>query len=256
MPTFPEGPQLTLPFPTQEQSGLARDAAVSAYTDDSPLRRPTPIAPAAVHRPIKDWPRADRPRDKLLDRGPAALSNAELLSILLRSGPHGQTALDQARTLIAACGDDWRQLGVLGAGELHRYGLGQAKAAEILAALEIAKRYGEREWRVGEPLRGSHDVYAHFRERLAAEAVELFLCVLLDNKHRKLADIVVSKGSLTASIVHPRDVFAQVVKHRGGVAAIILCHNHPAGVMHTSGLCGVAAAERGPVRVCVALDSA
>ena len=78
-----------------------------------------------------------------------------------------------------------------------------------------------------EPFRGSGDVYAHFREHLAEEMCELFYAVLLDNKHRKIRDVMVSKGSLTASIVHPRDVFHQVVRH--SAAAVVFVHNHPSG---------------------------
>ncbi len=97
----------------------------------------------------------------------------------------------------------------------------------LTAVFEIAKRYGEREFKIGEPFRGSGDIYAHFREHLAIETCELFYAVLLDNKHRKLRDVVVSKGSLTASIVHPRDVFTQVCRH--SAAAVIFVHNHPSG---------------------------
>jgi DNA repair protein RadC len=177
---------------------------------------------------IKHWPRADRPRDKLLDRGPAALSDVELLAILLRTGARGRSALDQARALLEACDWDWRCLAVRGAGDLCKIGgIGPAKAAQILAAFEIAKRHGEREFKPGEPLRGSGDVYAHYRERLAAEPREHFYAVLLDNKHRKLKDVSLSVGSLTASIVHPRDVFASVV--REAAAAVIFVHNHPSG---------------------------
>jgi len=177
---------------------------------------------------IKQWPRGDRPREKLLERGPATLSNAELLAIVLRNGARGCSALDQARALLERCGDDWHQLAGVGVGELRQVpGVGLAKVAEILAMLEIAKRYGEHEFRPGDPLRGSHDVYAHFRERLAAERREHFYAVLLDNKHRKIKDVSVSQGSLTASIVHPRDVFAPVV--RESAAAVIFVHNHPSG---------------------------
>ncbi len=82
-----------------------------------------------------------------------------------------------------------------------------------MAVFEIAKRYVEREFKPSEPLRGSGDIYAHFREHLADEICEYFYAVLLDNKHRKIRAVVVSKGSLMASIVHPRDVFAQVMRH-------------------------------------------
>ncbi len=180
-----------------------------------------------MSRSIKDWPESDRPREKLLAQGAGVLSDAELLAILLRSGGKGARAVDHGRAIIERFGD-FRQLAGAGLGDLRGIkGLGPAKAALILAAVEIAKRYGEREFKTGEPLRGSGDVYAHFRERLASERREHFYAVLLDNKHRKIRDVSVSQGSLTASIVHPRDVFAPVV--REAAAAVIFVHNHPSG---------------------------
>lgn len=181
----------------------------------------------AGSRSIKLWPESDRPREKLLAHGPGALSDAELLAILLRSGTRGASAVDHGRALIEAFGT-FRHLAAAGVGELRRIsGVGPVKAAQILAALEIAKRYGEQEFKPGEPLRGSGDVYAHYRERLATETREHFYAVLLDNKHRKIKDVSVSLGSLTASIVHPRDVFTPVV--RESAAAVIFVHNHPSG---------------------------
>jgi DNA repair protein RadC len=181
----------------------------------------------AVSRSIKDWPEGDRPREKLLSRGPETLSDAELLAILLRTGGRGASAVDQGRAIIERFGD-FRRLAAAGVGELCAVkGVGRVKAAQILAALEIAKRYGEYEFKPGQALRGSGDVYAHFRERLASEKREHFYAVLLDNKHRKIKDISVSQGSLTASIVHPRDVFASVV--REAAAAVVFVHNHPSG---------------------------
>jgi DNA repair protein RadC len=181
----------------------------------------------ASTRSIKQWPESDRPREKLLTRGAATLSDAELLAILLRTGARGMTAVDHGRAIMDAFGD-FRQLGAAGVGDLRRVkGLGPAKAAQVLAALEIAKRYGECEFKPGTAFRGSGDVYAHFRERLASEKHEHFYAVLLDNKHRKIKDVPVSQGSLTASIVHPRDVFAPVV--RESAAAVVFVHNHPSG---------------------------
>jgi DNA repair protein RadC len=230
MPTFTEGPQLALPFPAPNQPVIARDATGPAYTDGSAIRRALVIpVNRAIRTAIKDWPRADRPRDKLLDRGPGVLSDAELLSILFRTGAAEKNALDQARAVMEACEYDWRRLAVFGAGDLSRLaGLSPTKAAVILAVLEIAKRYGEHEFKPGEPLRGSADVYAHFRERLATETREHFVAVLLDNKHRKIKDVVLSIGSLTASIVHPRDAFALVVRE-APAAAVVFVHNHPSG---------------------------
>ena len=180
-----------------------------------------------MSRPIKDWPAADRPVHKLLDRGPEVLSDAELLAVVLRHGRRGLTAVDLGRSLIRRYGD-FRQLGDAGLGELCvETGVGRPQAALVVAVLEIARRHGESAFRMGQPFRGSGDVYAHFRERLATERRECFYAVLLDNKHRKIKDVAVSQGSLTASIVHPRDVFAPVV--RESAAAVIFVHNHPSG---------------------------
>jgi DNA repair protein RadC len=177
---------------------------------------------------IKDWPRADRPREKLLDLGASVLSSAELLAVLLRTGTEGESALEQARAVLEACGGHLRLLAGAGLGDLCRIrGVGPAKAAQILALVEIAKRFGEEEFAPGTAFRGSYDVYAHFRERLAGERHEQFYAVLLDNKNRKIKDVRVSQGSLTASIVHPREVYLPVI--RESAAAVIFVHNHPSG---------------------------
>jgi DNA repair protein RadC len=177
---------------------------------------------------IKDWPRADRPREKLLDFGAATLSSAELLAVLLRTGTEGESALEQARAVLEACGGGLRLLASAGLADLTRIrGVGPAKAAQILALVEIAKRFGEEEFTPGAAFRGSYDVYAHFRERLAGERHEQFYAVLLDNKNRKIKDVRVSQGSLTASIVHPREVYLPVI--RESAAAVIFVHNHPSG---------------------------
>lgn len=177
---------------------------------------------------LKHWARADRPREKLLDQGAAALSAAELLAVLLRTGTEGETVLDQARAVLDAAGNTLRGLAGIGVRDLCRVkGIGPAKAAQLLALVEIAKRFGEEEFAPGAAFNGSYDVYAHFRERLAHERHEHFYAVLLDNKHRKLKDIHISEGSLTTSIVHPRDVYLPVI--REAAAAVIFVHNHPSG---------------------------
>jgi len=180
-----------------------------------------------LSRSIKQWPADDRPREKLLQRGASSLTDAELLAVVLRSGSRGDTAVDQGRAILAEF-ESLHALASVAIGDLCRIrGLGPAKAAQILAALEIAKRYGEREFRTGDAFRGPADIYAHYRERLAAEKREYFYAVLLDNKHRKIKEVRVSQGSLTSSIVHPRDVFEPVV--RESAAAVVFVHNHPSG---------------------------
>lgn len=170
---------------------------------------------------------ADRPREKLLARGPSALTDAELLAVVLGAGGRDVGVLDRARALVRMFGD-LRRLGAAGVGELcAAAGVGRGQAARLVATLEIARRHGECVFEPGTPFRGSADVYAHFRERLGVERREHFYAVLLDQKHRKIRDVRVSLGSLTASVVHPRDVFASVM--REAAAAVIFVHNHPSG---------------------------
>lgn len=154
-------------------------------------------------------------------RLPAELTNSELLTAAL--GPSTAPLCNR----LTATYDSLRAIAALSTAELLEHGFTTGTAYRLSAVFEIAKRYGECEWKIGEPLRGSGDVYAHFRERLAAEQREHFYAILLDNKHRKLKDVLVSLGSLTASIVHPRDVYVQVIRH--AAAAVILVHNHPSG---------------------------
>jgi len=177
---------------------------------------------------VKHWARGDRPREKLLDHGASACSTAELLAVVLRTGTEGESVLDQARAVLAAAGGRVHGLSTLSLADFSAVkGIGPAKAAQLLALVELAKRFGEEEFRPGEPLRGSVDVYKHFRERLADERCEQFYAVLLDAKHRKIRDVCVSQGSLTASIVHPREVYLPVI--RESAAAVIFVHNHPSG---------------------------
>lgn len=151
----------------------------------------------------------------------ASISTAELLAALI--GAAGARVCAR----LTAADLDLRQLAAASPSELHALGFSPAAVGRLAALFELAKRYSEREFPVGTPFRCSADIYAHFRERLAAERVELFYAVLLDNKHRKLRDVLLSKGSLTASIVHPRDAYVPVIRY--SAAAVIFVHNHPSG---------------------------
>lgn len=183
----------------------------------------------ARYQTIKDWPEEDRPREKLLDKGAEALTDAELLAIILRTGnaSTGESALDHARLLL-------RQFGGLKGidrapiRELRAVkGIGPAKTAQLRAGLEIGRRMRQEKWEVGHSLRSSEDVFRHFRERLEKEKREIFYVVLLTNKNRKIRDVKISEGSLTASLVHPREVYNPVISE--SAAAVIFVHNHPSG---------------------------
>ncbi len=180
-------------------------------------------------RTIKDWPEDERPRERLIMHGAESLSNAELLAIILRTGDAytKKTALDHARALLNRfkC---FRAIGSATIAELCEFkGIGVAKAAQIMAAMEIARRFSTERLEDGIPFRSSRDVFNHFHERLRDKKKEIFIVLLLDGKNRRIKDITVSQGSLTASLVHPREVFNPVV--RESAASIILVHNHPSG---------------------------
>ena len=183
----------------------------------------------ASYQTIKDWPEEDRPREKLLAKGSHALTETELLAIILRNGnaSTGESAIDHARLLLNKFGGlkgiDEASIGEISAVK----GIGPAKVAQLKACLEIAKRIGSQRWEAGQPLHSAEDVYHHFRENLGREKREFFYVVLLNNKNRKLREVKISEGSLTASLVHPREVYNPVI--RESAAGVIFVHNHPSG---------------------------
>jgi len=183
----------------------------------------------ASYQTIKDWPEADRPREKLLAKGSHSLSETELLAIILRNGnaSTGESAIDHARLLLNQFGG-LKGIDDATASEISALkGIGPAKVAQLKACLEIGKRIGSQKWETGQPLHSAEDVYQHFRENLGREKRELFYVVLLNNKNRKMREVKISEGSLTASLVHPREVYNQVI--RESAAGVIFVHNHPSG---------------------------
>ena len=178
---------------------------------------------------IKEWPEEDRPREKLLRNGPEGLSDAELLAIILRTGNRGAelTVVDQARLLLSHH-QGFRNLGRATTSELLAMkGIGPVKAACVLATVEIARRLSSDPTEAGESIQCSEDVFRHYHEKLRDKKKEVFYALLLDGKNRNIKEVKVSEGSLTASIVHPREVFNPVI--RESAAGVILVHNHPSG---------------------------
>jgi DNA repair protein RadC len=178
---------------------------------------------------VKHWPEDERPRERLLSLGASSLSDAQLLAIIIRNGRAGRTAVDLGRELITRFRDF---AGIYHAGikEISQTnGIGPAKAAEIKAAIEIGKRFQlpdlDRKKRAS--FCSSEDVAKHCTPMLKDEKREIFRCFLLDTKNKVIRDEVVSIGSLSASIVHPRDTFKAAV--RESAAAVIFVHNHPSG---------------------------
>ena len=169
----------------------------------------------------------DGPRERLDTLGAEALSEAELIALLLRTGGSGRDALALAAWLLQ------QHQGLLGlaATEARELactpGVGPAKSAALTAAVELGRRLASRRLRPGDPVRGPADVFRHFHARLRHARHERFLVVLLDGRHRMLREVVISQGTLTASLVHPREVFRPAL--REAAAAVVLVHNHPSG---------------------------
>jgi DNA repair protein RadC len=176
---------------------------------------------------IRSWPESERPRERLLRQGPEALTDAQLLAILLRVGCERASALDVAMELLRRL-DGVAGLAHRGIEELCGVpGVGPAKAAQLRAAIELGKRVMSAPLSTGHHVSCSADLFQHYHPLLRGVRHEIFKTVLLDAKHAVLRDITVSEGSLTMSLVHPREVFSLAV--RESAAAVIFLHNHPSG---------------------------
>ena len=196
---------------------------------EQPRRRRADRASRSSSRSIRSWPATEQPRERLVRLGAGALSDAELLAILLRSGHAStrETALDLAR---ATMGEfrSWHGLDRAPFCRLcARAGMGPAKAAQIKAALELARRMHGRPLEPRARLGSARDVFRHYGARLSGLRHETFWVVLLDVKNRIIGEAKVSEGSLSSAIVHPREVFRPAIEE--SAAAVILVHNHPSG---------------------------
>ncbi len=179
--------------------------------------------------PITNWPEDERPREKMHKFGPDALSDAELLALIIRSGDHAsrQSAIDLGRNLLQEFGDLRNLAGATMAEICAIKGAGPAKAASVLAALTLAQRINTARLANLERFTTPSQVFQHFHYRFRDRRKEYFLILLLDGKNRILREVQISEGSLNQSIVHPREVFNPAV--RESAAAVILVHNHPSG---------------------------
>jgi len=181
---------------------------------------------------IRNWPAAERPREKLLARGPAALSDAELLAIFLRSGVSGKTAVDLARESLQTFGGlrplleaDRQQFCAL-------HGLGAAKYAQLQAVLEMARRHLQEQLQREDVLDNPAATRRYLTVHLRHYRQEVFACLFLDNRHRVIAFEELFRGTIDGASVHPREVVKRALHHNA--AAVILAHNHPSGVAEPS----------------------
>lgn len=194
---------------------------------------------------LKDLPADAQPREKLLARGPTALSDAELLALLLRTGIVGKGVLQLAQELLDAphtCPDTGRTLGGFGGvsgllnaslADLARIkGLGPAKRAELVAVLELARRALAQQLREREVFDSPDAVGQFLQLHLAAKGHEVFAVLFLDSQHRLIALEELFRGTLTQTSVYPREVVLRALHHQA--AAVVLAHNHPSGSVQPS----------------------
>ena len=180
---------------------------------------------------ISEWPLAERPREKLLAKGVAALSDAELVAVLLRSGVRGKNAVDLARELLTQYGGVTHMLEA--GAELETIkGLGPAKRAQFAAAIELARRSLREKLRENAALNSPGAVRDYLRLRLSSRKEEAFVCIWLDAQHKAIEIEEPFRGTLTQTSVYPREIVKSAL--RFNAAAVIFAHNHPSGVAQPS----------------------
>jgi DNA repair protein RadC len=181
---------------------------------------------------ITDWPLADRPRERLIQKGAESLSDAELVAILLRTGAKGRSALDLARDLLARFGS----VSALFAADLEALcataGLGTAKYAQLAAVMEMARRALRERLDRGSALSSPQSVRDYLRLKLQERPHEVFVAVFLDAQNRVLAVEELFRGTLTQTSVYPREIVKRALHHNA--AGVIFAHNHPSGVAEPS----------------------
>ncbi len=177
--------------------------------------------------PITDWPEAERPREKLLSRGAASLSDAELLAIFLRTGTAGRSAVDLARDLLLHFGS----LRKVFDASLNTFsqvkGMGEAKFCQLHATLELARRHLAETMEHQSALTSPSLTRRYLQSHLRDYKHEVFACLFLDNQHRVLSFDILFQGTINSATVYPREVVKTALQKNA--AAIILAHNHPSG---------------------------
>ena len=190
------------------------------------VRRPrrADAGPMAIH----DWPKTERPRERLLAQGPAALSDAELLALFLGSGTRGRDAVQSARALLAEHGPLRRLLDLPATALARLPGLGPARSCALAAGLELAQRHLAATLREGDAVGASLQAASRYlQQHLRARPNEVFAVLFMDNQHRLLSYEELFQGTVNAATVHPREVVRRALALNA--AAVIVSHNHPSG---------------------------
>lgn len=173
---------------------------------------------------IREWPESERPREKLLSRGCAILSDAELIAVLLGSGVPGKDAIALGRELLVNAGSVGALLADPG-GTVQLHGIGPAKRARLMAALELARRALAEQLTARPSLANPHESGSYLRAQLKYLPYEVFGCLFLCNRHRVLGYEELFRGTVDSASVHPREVVRACLRHNA--SAVIFAHNHP-----------------------------
>ena len=182
---------------------------------------------------ITEWAEEDRPREKLLLKGKSALSNAELIAILIGSGNRNETAVDLSKRILSEIGDNLHNLARLSLSDLQKFnGIGEAKAICIQAALELGARKRTSEAEKRKKISASSDVNELFQEDLSSLQYEEFHVLLLNQANMILKKQLISKGGISSSIADPKLIFEAALSAKA--SALILVHNHPSGNLKPS----------------------
>lgn len=183
--------------------------------------------------PIRQWSEDDRPREKLLLKGKAALSDAELVAILIGSGSRNETAVDLSKRILASANNNLNALGKLSVAQLvHFKGIGEAKAIAIVAAMELARRRRAEEAAELYKITSSNSIFEIMQPILGELPHEEFWIIYLNNSNKVILKTQLSKGGITGTLVDVRLVFKTALET--GATGVILCHNHPSGALKPS----------------------
>lgn len=182
---------------------------------------------------IKSWAEEDRPREKLLLKGKAALSDAELIAILLGSGTRTLSAVDLARQILRAYDNDLHQLARQSVRDLQKFkGIGAAKAISIVSALELGRRRKEADLIRKVKITCSSDAFEYLKPELLDQPHEEFWLILLKRNNEVIRKVQVSRGGVSGTVVDPKVVFKNALDELA--SAIIMVHNHPSGNLNPS----------------------
>ena len=182
--------------------------------------------PSYYHTTIKQWPEGARPREKMMKHGPATLTEAELLAILIRTGSTGVTAVDLAKKLLSDQ-RTLRDLARMSVVDLGQLGIGRVRASAIVAAFELCRRIPASGGSERPIFRAPEDVTVVFIPKLRDLQHEEFWVLLLSTSNQLIRETRVTSGTLNSSLVHPRECFAEALKEKA--ASVIFVHNHPSG---------------------------